>query len=271
MHPKLKHLAGASDVDRYTGLMKLPPVHALVFLVLTLPAAAQDLLWSGSGSGIIEEISFFRSTASSNEPKLGGAVDYEFFFLGTQASSASTSSLAIYGENIYVSDSAGYGQVSPLLGSAGNHSFSTGYPSFAGVTGALHIVNDLVFDTAPLLSSFDSGSGLLGVPAELHGDSIIFFDDYDYSRVSTTFFNHTLVILNDPSGTAFDSAFFDGGLYDLSKFATAKLYHESVSGDPMGINYDLSFVADLKCIPEPGSLLLVALGALPLARRRRRG
>ncbi len=88
------------------GLMKSPPLQALWFLALTLPIPAQDLLWSGSGTGIIEEISFFRSTASSNDPKPGGAVDYEFFFLGTQASSASTSSLAVYGEKIYVYDSA---------------------------------------------------------------------------------------------------------------------------------------------------------------------
>ncbi len=161
--------------------------------------------------------------------------------------------------------------MSPFLGSAGNHTFATGYPSFAGVTGALHIANDLVFDTSPLLSSFKSESGLLGVPAQLHGDSIIFFDDYDYSRVSTTYYKHKLLILIDPSGTAFDSAFFDAGLYDLSKFATAKLYHESVSGDPAGINHDLSFVADLKCIPESSTLLLAAIGALPLARRRRAG
>lgn len=244
-----------------------------MLLNLTLPVRAQNPLWAGNGTGIIEEICFFRSSASTdgNDPQLGSAVDYEFFFLGSQPAGSSTSSLATYGENIYISDSAGYGQVSPLLGSAGNHSFSTGYPSFAGVTGALHIVNDLVFDTAPLLGSFDSGSGLLGVPSELHGDSIIFFDDYDYSRVSTTYYNHTLLILNDPGGTAFDSAFFDAGLYDFSKFATAKLYHESVSGDPAGINYQLSFVADLKCIPEPSTLWLVVAGALPLARRRLNG
>jgi len=251
--------------------MKSSPLQTLWFLALTLPIPAQDLLWSASGTGIIEEISFFRSTPSSDDPQPGGAVDYEFFFLGSQASSASTSSLAVYGENIYVSDSAGYGQVSPLLGSAGNHTFSTGYPSFAGVTGALHIVNDLVFDTSPLLGSFKSESGLLGVPSHLPGDSIIFVDDYDYSRVSTTYYNHTLLILNDPSGTAFDSAFFDAGFYDFSKFATAKLYHESVSGDPAGINHDLSFVADLKCIPESSTLVLVAISALPLVRRRRTG
>lgn len=255
------------------GLMKRSPLQALVLLALLLPVSAQDLLWSGSGTGIIEEISFFRSAAAADggDPELGSALDYEYFFLGSQPSGASTSSLASYGENIYVSDSAGYGQVSPLLGAVGNHAFSTGYPSFAGVTGTLQIVNDLVFDTSSLLSAFDSESGLLGVPSQLTGDSIIFSDDYDYSRVSTTYYSHTLLILNDASGTAFAAAFFNADLYDFSKFTTAKLYHESVSGDPTGINYDLSFVADLKCIPEPSTLLLLALGALPMARRKRPG
>jgi hypothetical protein len=272
MHPKLKHLAGASDVDRCTDLMKLPPVHALVFLVLTLPAAAQDLLWSGSGSGIIEEISLTRSSglAEAGDPGLGTPVDYEYFLLGTHPSGTLTTSESGYAENIYVSQNAGYGSVSPFVGSAGNHAFSTGYPSLGGTMGGLRIVNDLVFDTTPLLNSFRSGSGLLGAPSQLEGDSIIFYDDTDFSRVSSTSYNHTLLILNDPSGTAFDSADFGSAEFDLSKFATAKLYRESVSATYAG-SYHLSFVADLKCIPEPGALLLVAMGALPLARRRRRG
>lgn len=250
--------------------MKLPPIQALVFLVLTLPASAQSL-WSGSGTGIIEEISLVRSTglALADDPKLGSSVNYDYFLLGTYPSGTPTSSQSVYLENIFVSQLAGYGSGSPFRGSAGNYSFATGGSSW-GRMGKLNIVNDLVFDTTPLLNSFQSVSGLTGVPSQLAGDSIIFSDDTDFSRTSSTYYHHTLLILNDPSGTAFDSAFFDAVAFDLSKFTTTKLYHEIVSSNYMG-STNLNFVADLKSIPEPGTLVLVVLGVLPLARRRRLG
>jgi hypothetical protein len=256
--------------------MQLPPVQSLVFLILTLPVAAQGLLWSGSGSGIIEEISLVRSSglADVNDPKVGTPVDYDYFLLGTNPAPGFTNSESgsKYTENIYVAQNAGYGSTYPLSGSAGNHAFATGGVSLSGKQSHLRIVNGLVLDTTSLLeSAFTNKPELLGLPPQLSGDSIIYYDDSEFSRISSTNYYHTLLILNDPSGTAFDSADFGSVEFDLSKFATAKLYRENLSKINVqgGSSYYISFVADLKSIPEPSALVLVVMGVLPLARRKR--
>ena len=219
---------------------------------------------------MIEEISFYASSGSSDaDPSLGSLVEYRYLFSGTSLSGGSTMQQASYSENANVAQAAGYGSVSPFEGSVGNYSFGTGFYSFRGSPGTLFIINNSLFDTTPLLDSFASESGLIGVPTQLEGDSIIFLSDSDFSRTSGASYKHTLVVLNDPSGNAFDSAFFGDVDASIDDFTSAKLYHESVTGSPVGITYNLSFVADLKAVPEPAGIMLVVLGAIPLFRRNR--